>query len=77
MKKSLFAVASLLAATVMGVANVAAEKIKKEKLQVFIMLGQSNMVGLAQIQEISNQLGRHDEVDFPNVGWGKGVFAHV
>ena len=50
-KKTLCRVLCLLAVLAMGFSNEsAAEKIKKEKLQVFIMLGQSNMVGLADIR---------------------------
>lgn len=50
-KKTFCGALCLLAALAMGLSNVsAAGKIKKEKLQVFIMLGQSNMVGLADIR---------------------------
>jgi len=50
-KNTLCGVLCLLAVVAMEFANAsAAEKIKKEKLQVFIMLGQSNMVGLADIR---------------------------
>jgi len=44
-------IASLMILTGLCVNGLAAaEKIKKEKLQVFIMLGRSNMVGLADIR---------------------------
>jgi len=45
--RKLLTIMVLMAIGVNGL--TAAEKIKKEKLQVFIMLGQSNMVGLSQI----------------------------
>lgn len=49
-KKTLCGVWVLLVALSMGSSSIsAAEKIKKNRLQVFIMLGQSNMVGLADI----------------------------
>ena len=50
-EKTLCGVLCLLAVLAMELANAsAAERIKKEKLQVFIMLGQSNMVGLADVR---------------------------
>lgn len=50
-KKTLCGVLCLLAVLAMEFSNVsAAQKIKREKLQVFIMLGQSNMVGLADVR---------------------------
>ncbi len=58
----------LLTALAIGFSNVsAAEKIKKEKLQVFLMLGQSNMVGLANINTFQYLLQEPYTPDFEEV----------
>jgi len=45
-RKTAIGIGCLLASLMIGLSSVsAAEKIQKKKLQIFILLGQSNMVG--------------------------------
>ena len=67
-KKTLCGALCLLAVLAMGFSSVsAAERINKEKLQVFIMLGQSNMVGLADIKTFQYLLQQPYKPSFEEV----------